>query len=127
MTNGITREKAGFFQVVPVRGGQLRWRLLSPNNRELGRGVEAYEDLEACILGIKQMLVELEELSLRYVLTPDNRWTWRLVGDGTAVAVSGVSFDRRLRCVDAAQRFTLVASSADVRQCRRLRRAGGDS
>ena len=35
--------------------GQVRWRLLSGNNREIGRGAQVFADAETCRIAVKEL------------------------------------------------------------------------
>ena len=52
-----TRGSSFHFQLYgPAPTAAIRWRLLSGNNRDMGRGVVAYRDAEACGAGIREIL-----------------------------------------------------------------------
>ena len=95
----------------PVRTGQahvqlfaqdesspLRWRLLSGNNRELGRGTERFDSLESCHLGIKQLQCAMPELDCTVHRAESSTWIWRVCRDGEVVISSGHQYDRLIRC-----------------------------
>lgn len=88
-------------------GLPIRWRLLSRNNRELGRGVEEYEGPETCMLAIKELQQSLDEVLPRIRRVNPQAWGWQLVwGDADdVIAVSGRSFDRLIRCEMGANQF----------------------
>jgi hypothetical protein len=92
----------------------VRWRLLSANNRELGRSYLAHPNAEACVLAIKEMVVVLDELTAQVRRKAGNLWQWMLVFDDAPVAVSGHAYDRQIRSQEAAGRFRSHARSARV-------------
>lgn len=112
--------------------GPVRWRLLSSNNRELGRGTGEYGDPEACRFAVRQLQLVVADLQadLQPVLRPSRTaWSWQLVRHGEVVAVSGRSFDRHVRCTQSIDQFRARLAHADftatvmVSQARRWRTA----
>ena len=93
----------------------VRWRLVSDNNRELGRGQVEYDDVESCRLGVKQFVYRLGEVSGGLVEAGPNRWRWQAVLDGVVVAQSSHTFDRRNRCGSARLAFLQLAPVARLR------------
>jgi hypothetical protein len=90
----------------PVRGGTGRsetytaWRLLSANNRELGRGLTSFRDEESC----RQAVLRLRENVERAVAVtcreqPTSMWRWRLELDDQPVALSARSYRRQRECL----------------------------
>jgi hypothetical protein len=98
----------------PTSGG-VRWRLLGGNNRELGRGMLAYEDAEACRVGLARTLTELPTLVPAVMRVDHSHWGWRLRAGSLDVVGSGHPFDRRPRCEEACARFVELAPHASVR------------
>lgn len=93
----------------------VRWRVLSANNRDMGRGAHDFVDEQACLDGIDHFLSHLDTLTISLARTPENRWAFRLVGKDEVVATSGHAFDRRTRCERAAARFLELIPTAEVR------------
>lgn len=96
--------------------GAVRWRVLSANNRDMGRGAKDFPDEEACIAGIASFLAHLDRLVVSLSRTPENRWAFRLIGPDEVVATSGHAFDRRTRCERAAARFIELVPDAEIRR-----------
>ena len=100
--------------------GGVSWRLLGPNNRELGRAAMSYVDAEAAqeaILRIRHLAV-LGEAHIIH----DQRgglWAWHLDDDGVRVATSGRGFRHERECRYNLEQFRdaapdAPASDADV-------------
>jgi hypothetical protein len=107
---------AAHFQVYTEGPEQLlRWRLLSGNNRDMGRGARTYVDLEDVHLGIKETQSILMKLDRVLVRTPGNQWRWLLREGKEDVVVAGRVYDRRIRSEQACLAFVLAASDAVVR------------
>jgi hypothetical protein len=93
----------------------VRWRLLSGNNREIGRSVDEFADAETCRLAIKDLQNALDELTSSVRRTVSNEWTWELTRGTAPVAVSGPrGFDRMIRCKQGLSSFLLLVPDADI-------------
>ncbi len=105
----------GHFQMFAADGkSALRWRLLSANNRELGRAWSYQPDTETCLLAIKQMLEQLDGLLLQTRRREGNVWQWMLCADESPIAISGHTYDRQVRAIEAAARFRAHAATARI-------------
>lgn len=71
------------------------WRLVGPNNRELGRSSQAYTDAAACRAGISFLRRQLDHLQARVWCDDTSRWVWRLELNGRPVATSARAYMRR--------------------------------
>jgi hypothetical protein len=91
----------------------LRWRLLSGNNRDIGRGADEFADLEQCRQAIDALRLGLTELdvALRRV---GHEWTWLLLQSDIPVVVAGHNYDRKIRCERALQQFVERAAAAPI-------------
>jgi hypothetical protein len=92
----------------------VRWRLLSGNNRELGRGLISYADADTCLIALKDLQADVSELEGRVRRSKPNGWAWDVVAEGVAIAVAGHSFDRLIRCEQALARFFVAIVGAPV-------------
>jgi hypothetical protein len=92
----------------------IRWRLLSANNRELGRGCEAYGTAENCLLAIKHLIGQLDELVPSIRRREGNLWQWSLVIASVPIVIGGHPYDRQVRSQEAASRFLRDARDARV-------------
>lgn len=92
----------------------VRWRLLSGNNRETGRGAETFPDVETCRVGIKDLQTTIDELDASVRRTSANAWVWQLLLEGRTVAVSGRSFDRQIRCEQGLAHFLQHIRDAEI-------------
>ena len=112
-----------------LSGHPVRWRLLSGNNRDAGRSVESFDDVESCIVGIKHLLGHVDLLEPAIQPAADGRgWRWRLKLDGLPVVAAPHAFDRRVRCSEACVRFINLAPQAHIKaELVRLVSDGGSS
>jgi hypothetical protein len=91
------------------------WRLLSPNNRQLGRSADVFDDLAACLHAVELFLVGLpdaEPLVTRH--TGPVRWTWRVLEGNHVVAMSGRSFEAERQAVRTLDNFLASAVFAST-------------
>lgn len=103
------------FQFVSDRAGQqVSWRLVAANHREVGRSAMPFTSVEEATLAIKYLQGDRGDFEKTYSSTPDHRWHWAVLFGGEVLAISIRSFDRRLRCVMAAERFLDLASNARI-------------
>jgi hypothetical protein len=83
----------------------VRWRLLSGNNRDLGRSVESYPDAASCLVAIKELVVMLDVLQPQVRRRGPNQWQWALLIDTRAVVSGAHAYDRQVRCDQAVRQF----------------------
>ncbi|MBO0884110.1 MAG: hypothetical protein J2P17_28020 [Mycobacterium sp.] len=112
---GILRPSSAHFQMFAGSGkSPVRWRLLSGNNRELGRSAYACDDAEACRTELEKLLADLDLLESRLRLLAPHRWCWELLRDGFVVAVAGHLFERQVRCHQVLDQFLRDAPLAST-------------
>jgi hypothetical protein len=103
----------------------VRWRLLSGNNREIGRGAESFPDVESCLVVVKDVQNQAEELAGSVRREDRHAWQWQLMLGARVVAVSAHGYDRLIRCerglaqVRFELRNALVSPSLMISQTRR--------
>lgn len=95
-------------------GEPVQWRMLSGNNREIGRGVDSYPDTESARLGVKELQSLLEALEAGVRRNTSNEWVWHLSLEGRLVAVSGHGFNRLIRCEQGLTQFQATIRVAEV-------------
>ena len=79
-------------------GDPVSWRLLSNNNREIGRGLDSFADADSCHVAVKELQNSLDRLEPMIKRADAHRWIWVLADDGRAVIASAHRFDRQIRC-----------------------------
>lgn len=89
------------------------WRLVGPNNRELGRSAQAYTDPAACRAGISFLRRQLDHLEARVWCDDSTRWLWRLDLNGTPVANSARAYMRRREAVFNLEQFLAAVPGAN--------------
>jgi hypothetical protein len=91
------------------------WRLLSGNNRDMGRSAAGYPGTEECTMALKELVGELDALtSLVRRKAATNRWIWTLRRGEVPVAESAHSYDRQIRAEAACQHFVQHAAIASI-------------
>jgi hypothetical protein len=112
MTVTVNAGHIQLFSATP--NSPVRWRLLSGNNRDAGRGTESYPDAESCRIGVKQLQAAISELEPSLRRTALNEWVWQVSLRGQVVAVSGRGFDRLIRCEQGLRQFVLHIRDAEI-------------
>ena len=114
---GDTSRPSSFhFQLYgPAPTAAVRWRLLSGNNRDMGRGVAAYRDAEACGAGIREILRCLDEFDPVFIPDGGNAWRWFLRYKGEPIVSSGHAYDRKIRCKEGQLQFLRHAPDAQIK------------
>jgi hypothetical protein len=91
----------------------VRWRLLSGNNRQLGRSAELFDGVAEARLAVVTIRAAGNALE-RYVVRrmAPVRWGWSLMLDGVVVAVSGRAYEGERTVVHALEHFLSAAAGA---------------
>ncbi len=92
----------------------VQWRLLSGNNREVGRGSEQFDGVESCRLAIKQLQCGASELECTVHRAESSTWVWRVLRDGELVVSSGRRYDRLIRCKQGLAHFLEQFVDAEI-------------
>jgi hypothetical protein len=91
------------------------WRLLSPNNRQLGRSADVFDDLPACVRAVELFLSGLDDAEpLVTRRTAPVRWTWRVLEGNHVVAMSGRSFEAERQAIRTLDKFLASAAVASA-------------
>lgn len=93
---------------------EVRWRLLSGNNREIGRGAESFADQESCRVAIKDLQTTVDVLVPAVRRESGHAWVWQLTIGDRVVAASAHGYDRLIRCERAMTQFRLELRAAPV-------------
>lgn len=91
------------FASTPV--APVRWRLLSGNNREIGRGAESFADAESCRIAVKELQASVDELESAVRRDVGHVWVWQLAFGDRLVVTSAHGFDRLIRCNRGLEQF----------------------
>ncbi|MGW3953452.1 hypothetical protein ACWEKM_21630 [Streptomyces sp. NPDC004752] len=75
------------------------WRLVSANNRELGRCVGAFGSLAAGQATVARLRERVADVRALLVMADvPGSWTWRVELDGQDIAMAGRSYQRHREC-----------------------------
>ena len=93
----------------------VRWRLLSGNNRQLGRSPGLYDDVTAAhsaAQAMRDLLDVCEPIVVR--LTSPSRWVWSIMDGPDVLAVSGRAYEMERLVIRALDLFLTSAALAHV-------------
>lgn len=118
----LSRPRSGEADGSPAVG----WRLVAPNNRELGRTAELVEDFTTCREAVLKLQVSLGQTRSSLWFDDDAQWRWELLLDEEPAAVCSRPYWRRVECEYGLGQFLTNAKVAtvvdDLRTIRRPRR-----
>jgi hypothetical protein len=100
----------------------VTWRLLSSNNRDLGRAVTTFADVQSCHLMVRRLQRLIDEATTVQVRAGRVDWSWRVRLDGQDVAVSSRTYQRRIQAESACTVFLGLVPDATVTEAPRLTR-----
>jgi hypothetical protein len=106
-------------------GEWYSWRLLSGNNRELGRGACAYQTEIGCRAAVTRIQVRSELCTSTVGVRPAGQWWWQLELDGERMAVAGRGYQRQRECRYNLEQF-MVALPFALQPARSSRSRSGD-
>ena len=92
----------------------VRWRLLSGNNRDMGRGTDEFDDAESARVALKQLQVDAADLVPRVRRVSPSSWQWEIALDDIAIASAGHAFDRLIRCEQGMTQFLANFANAPI-------------
>jgi hypothetical protein len=107
---------AARFGFLPTRtSDRVGWRLLTTNNRDLGRSSTVYPDHEAARLAAQWVQEHVAEMRITLVRSSSIGWRWRMLAGDTVVAVASRDYHRRLQAErSAAVMLTLLPLAAPL-------------
>jgi hypothetical protein len=98
----------------------VTWRLLSTNNRDLGRAARIFPDIESCLAALRHLRSQLPSAMPVTARSDRTSWVWRIVVAGEDVAVSSRSYHRRVHCEYACTVFLSLVPDATVTDAPRV-------
>lgn len=112
----VARAHATDADALSSRDGRLgvTWRLLSTNNRDLGRAARMFPDVESCQAALRYLRSRLPSAAPVIARSDRTRWAWRIVLAGEDIAVSSRSYHRRVHCEYACTVFLGLVPDAGV-------------
>jgi len=100
------------FQFFTRSPGAVEWRLISANNRELGRCTEPFLDLVACTAAVERLRDCIDAADELVLQDPTGGWRWRLLLQSQPVAGSSRAYLRRVECLATLVQFRKLTSEA---------------
>ena len=113
------------YQVPPAErasAGEVTWRLLSSNNRDLGRAATAFPDAPSCQLMVRRLQSLVGEVAVVQQRAGRVDWCWRVRLNGLDIAVSSRTYQRRIQAQSACAVFLALVPEAHVAPAPRLAR-----
>jgi hypothetical protein len=101
---------------------EVTWRLLSSNNRDLGRAAGTFADAAACLVTVRRLQRRVHESVAIQLRAGRVAWTWRVRLDGADIAVSSRTYQRRVQAESACAVFLGLVPLATVADAPRLAR-----
>jgi hypothetical protein len=111
---GLDAGRPHFQLYTPASSSEVWWRLLSANNRDLGRSLLSYPDTETCIVALQGVIVALDALRPLVRRSSATDWRWQLCDDDSAIITAAHGYDRQVRCEEAARKFLQHAAVAVI-------------
>jgi hypothetical protein len=96
------------------------WRLLSNNNRDLGRAASIFEDVDGCLVAVEHLRRNAGHTTPVSLRAGRADWTWRVQIDQVPVAVSSRRYQRRVQAEYACGVFLGLVETAAVMNTVRL-------
>nr|WP_296067899.1 hypothetical protein [uncultured Actinoplanes sp.] len=85
-----------------LAGGRITWRLLATNNRDLGRGFDAYPSRKALRDALLALQRDAAGLAAVLTRTGPSSWGWRILAGDVTIAVASRNYQRRIQATQAA-------------------------
>jgi hypothetical protein len=100
--------------------GGATWRLLSNNNRDLGRAASIFEDIDNCLVAVEHLRRHAGSSTPVSLRAGRADWTWRVQIDQLPVAVSSRRYQRRVQAEYACGVFLGLVTDAVILNTARL-------
>jgi len=92
--------------VAPNHAVWFAWRLLSANNRELGRSYSTFPDTSACAQAVAVLRTRMGDAEPAIVAgLRTGWWHWEVRVDGGPIAIAARSFTRQRECEHNLEQF----------------------
>lgn len=103
----------------------IGWRLVAPNNRELGHSAKLFSGYAECRDAALKLQKGVDSAVATMAFDDDAQWRWELAVEDRAAAVCSRSYWRRVECEYGLGQFLANARSATVMQDLRVARWPG--
>jgi hypothetical protein len=100
----------------------VTWRLLSSNNRDLGRSAEIFPDVRSCQVMVRRLQLLVGDVTVIQMRAGRVDWSWRVRLEGAEVAVSSRTYQRRIQAESACTVFLALVPEAAVAPAPRFAR-----
>src|SRR5437868_348832 len=105
---------SGRFEVYQARAGHIAWRLLSNNNRDLGRASGSYRTEVDCLAAIAAVRRHAARATALVYRADRGMWSWRLRHGSADIAMSARLYQRQLQAAAACALFVELVADAGL-------------
>ena len=102
------------FQLFTIGSPEVWWRLMSANNRDLGRAGAPLGGAQACAAAVRALQDELDLLVGSVHPDDSGSWRWQLARGSEPWAVTSRAYLRSVECRSALSSFLRAAAVADL-------------
>jgi len=102
------------FQLFRVTAGEISWRFVASNNRELARSVDVAGDEEESREMVQRLQRDLAVSKANIYPDGSGCWRWDVRLGGLACAVASRSYSRRVECETTMRQFLRQATGAPI-------------
>ncbi len=94
--------------------GRVGWRMIAANNRPLGRSMQTFATFEASVESALVLHQRVDEVSSSALFDATRGvWSWTVLLDGSPVAASVNTYNRRIECLRALRQFLEAVAGAE--------------
>lgn len=105
---------SGRFEVYQARAGHVAWRLLSNNNRDLGRAAGTFGTEPECLAAIAYLRRHVAEATGTVYRADPGNWSWRLRHEDVDLATSARLYQRHLQATAVCALFVEMVPDAEL-------------
>jgi hypothetical protein len=95
-------------------GRWVAWRLVGPNNRELGRSAATFGDLGRALAAADLVRTHATAFVAEIASTANRGWSWMLHAADAPVVTSARAFARRQECAYNLHAFLAIVETAEL-------------
>ena len=93
--------------------GPVTWRLMSANNRSIGRAVRDFPDVDTCMSSVRELRRQLGSATCLTVRDGPRHWMWRVRVGNADHAVSSRRYERRVQAKNSCESFLELVRTAE--------------
>lgn len=93
--------------------GPVTWRLMSANNRSIGRAVRDFPDVDSCMSAVRELRGQLASATCVTMRDGPRHWMWRVRVGAAEQAVSSRRYERRVQAKNSCESFLELVRTAE--------------